>query len=264
LGGHTAQRIPAVASLKLVLETCNAVLVALKNGSQESLDCPDSPTLLRDFNSLLSLLHGSATKVALTLKPPSPEYSASLAPLRDITIHVSKLGHCVSLFNSSTHGATLVREVVTLAEDVVESIRSFIQVFLPLENDTASKSRPAAVEYLIKVGTVHDVIEKSRGPNGLSMDNATAVRKRWRADASSLEDCLRELDEVITSEECQTSTSEVTNEDGGFDDGWDELGVHPRDKMSPKELERAKIVRFLSLCLACHSERCRFTPWFAW
>jgi len=247
-----AQIISAVASLKHVLETCDTVLLALKNGGQESLDCPDSPTLLRDFNSLLSLIHGSATKVALTLKPPSPEYSASLAPLRDISIHVSRLGHCVSLFTPATHGATLVREVVAVAEDVVESIQSFIRVFLPLGNNTADKTSP----YLIKVGAVHDIIEKSRGPNGLSMDNATAVRKRWTADASSLEDCFRELDEAITTE------SEVINEDRDFDDGWDELGVRSGDKMSPKELERAKIVSFISLCLACHSDYCRFTLCF--
>ena len=231
--------------MKLILEACNSVIVALKTVGSGNLDFqPDTQTLLRDFTSLLSLLHGSTTKVALTLRPSSPTYSASLLPLRDISIHTSALGHCASLFNSSIHGATLVREVVTVVEDVVESIRSFIRIFLPLENDTA-KSRSAGEEYLIRVGTVHDVIDKARGPNGLSRDNATAVRKRWSTDGASLEDCLRELSEMIDGEE---SRSESSGEDDSFDDGWDELGIQSGDKMSPKELERAKTASLPCIC----------------
>lgn len=95
----------------------------------------------------------------------------------------------------------------------------------------------AGEDYLIRTGTVHDMIEKAR--REFPADNAAAVRKRWEADKGMLEDSLEEINGMIEDDQGEDDV-------GGdeLDGEWDELGFGPTKKMTEVELERAKKVCF--------------------
>jgi len=190
------------------------------------------PVLHKDLVSLLSLIHASTTKLALALKPSSPNYPASLNPLKDITSHVSGLARCASLFKSDIHGATLIQEITSVVRDVIESIRSLVQTFMAIENNGGK----AGDEYLVRTGAVHDSIDKARGENGVSKDNTDAVRKKWAQDMGSLDDGLREVREMVEEEEASSGEGEIEL----IEDGWDELGLGTRERMNKEELQRTK------------------------
>ena len=84
----------------------------------------------------------------------------------------------------------------------------------------------------MRTAAVHDLIDKARGPDGLSADNVTAVRKLWLSDHASLVDGYEELVQMI---------EDVPNEGEEFDDGWDDLGLNTVP-LSAIEIERAKKV----------------------
>lgn len=210
------------------VENCNAALASLSEPSPSGTRDIDLAVIHKDYISLLSLLHSSATKISLVLKPSSPTYSASLAPLGDISKHLSALSHCAGLFRVD-HGTTLIQEVVSVSREVIESIRALLQTFLDPD---------AQDEYLMRTGAVHHLIDKVRAPNGLSKDNLAAVRKRVSQCQGSLDDGLKEVGEMVEDAE---STSDA---DGSKveEDGWEEFGFESGAKMNSDELERAKKV----------------------
>jgi hypothetical protein len=242
--------ITAIVLLSLASQTCSAALASIssdilqsKTDHSSSSSRPPSvelPVLRKDLLSLLSLLHASTTKLSLALKPSSPSYTASLAPLKDISDHVSVLSHCINLFDPTTHGATIIREAVFLIKDVIEAIRALLQTFLNIEaNGTDVSTGQAGDEYMVRTGAVHDLIDKARVSNGLSKDNFVAARKKWTQDQCSLEDGLREVGEMVEDAE---SSDRDDEEEFGDDDGWGEMGLGPGKKMDKDELERTKKV----------------------
>lgn len=229
-------------SLTLVLETCNAALSSISH-HQSGLVPPEVDRLYNDLLSLLSLLDMSTTKLALTLKPSSPTYSASLKPLKDISSHVAALAHCTNLFDPITHGATLIREVVVVVTDVVVSIRSLAETFLALERSESARCPNS--EYLVKVGAVHETIDKARA---ISKSNRIAVRKKWAEDNAVLDDGLLEVGEMIEAEETDAASENGGASDSIMDDnGWDELGLCSGNKMEMQELARTKTVGHLGM-----------------
>ncbi|KAJ7582717.1 hypothetical protein C8J56DRAFT_955554 [Mycena floridula] len=220
----------AVTALKSAIDVCNAVLAAPAATSQRPPVQPIS-VLHKDFLSLLSLIHASATKIALSLKPSSPTYRAGLSPVKDMSDHVAALSNCSMLW--SVHGATLAKEVSTIVHDIADSAKSFLTIFLTVE--TTENGR-GSDEYLIRTGAFHNLVEMTRGSDGLSKDNRSAVSKVWVRDLQSLEDGMREVTEMIESQD---------DEKDDQDDGWNELGIESGEKMDGHELERAKQVRAL-------------------
>jgi hypothetical protein len=167
--------------------------------------------------------------VALTLKSTSPTYSASLKPLAELTSQISSLAHCASLFDANLHGITLVHEVVSAVKDIVESVKSFAQTLTNLGS-------PRDDEYLVKVGAIHEIIERARAEGGISKNNVIAVKKKCSQNHASLKDGLKEVEEMIEVEGVDDAS--------GGDDGWDELGLGSGKRLGKEELERAKAVRF--------------------
>lgn len=173
--------------------------------------------LHKDLISFLKLLRASTTKVALSLKPASPTYKASLSPLKDVSDQVAGLSHCVRLFHPS-FGKTLQAEVVATVQEIIHSAIPFLKGFLDEDKSDG---------YLARVGTVHDLIDKAC--LYLSKDNASAVQKKWKQNQESIEDGMVELEEIL----------EVGDDE--MDDGWDELGLGD-EKITPEETERTKKV----------------------
>jgi cyclin-D1-binding protein 1 len=144
--------------------------------------------------------------------------------------------HCAQFFNINVHGATLTKEVTSTVQDVIEAIRALVQTFLALQTHVGSGTNKTGEEYLVRTGTVHDLIDRAKGAKGISKDNLGAVRKKWSEDRGTLEDAFREVGEMAEEEEGE-------DEDGEDDeDGWDGLGLGKGKKMDQKELERTKQV----------------------
>ena len=229
--------LSATLSLSLVLESCNNAIVALSEQTEESEDYPTAnfTTLRTDFISLLSIIHSAVTKVALSLKPTSPQHKASLVPLRDLTNNVAALVHSIRLMRRK-QGLILMKEYESVAENVISAIRSLIQSLLspPLGQSLSTK------EYLVRTGEVHETIDRVRKAGGLSLCNRDAVQKIWLRDHDSLQDGAEELKEI-----CKPTDSNTENEDEGGDasyDGWEELGVDSNRKLALDELDRAEKV----------------------
>lgn len=236
------QSVKAIQALVFGVDTCNAAIKAISNhciSTTQHTAVPDVAVLHKDFISLLSLLHGSSTKLSLSLKPSSPTYKASLTPLKDIAVHVNAIAHCVGLLDDA-HGLTLIKEFVSVAEGVIGSIKALLQTFLDVEaTGSRGSTGKAGDEYMVRTGKVHELIEKVRGASGLSSSNIIAVRKRWARDHGPLHDGVKELSETI--EESQSEDG-GEDEDDDMDDGWGELGINSGKKMEQDELERAKKV----------------------
>ncbi|KAF7322975.1 hypothetical protein HMN09_00077100 [Mycena chlorophos] len=218
----------AIVALTLVVETCNAVLNP--NAISEPSETQTLEIIHRDLVSLLSLLYAAVTKVSLVLKPAKPAYQAALAPLKDLSDHSSALFHCSRHFLPEVHGATLVQEIEFLVKDAMEAIRALAQCFLDVESSgIRTASGQAGDEYMVRTATAHTVLKRD-----VSTNNLAAVRKRWSNDAASLEDGYREVGEMIED------ADSLDEEEDGFDDGWDELGLGKSQQLDPDELERTK------------------------
>ncbi|KAL0581753.1 hypothetical protein V5O48_000335 [Marasmius crinis-equi] len=225
-----AERTHSVELLKVCLETCNAALDHISNKNTRALENNGDPrpslaVIHKDFISLLSLIYASTTKLALVLKPSSPTYSAAVTPLNDLIKHISALSHCVKLFSPDEDGSVLTQEASDVATGVIEAMKAFLK---------ALSEAGQSGEYLVRVGTIHDLIETARSSSGLSKDNISAVRKKWIEDTEPLEDGVRELKELIDN----------AGDDEG-DDGWDELGLEPDVPLSEKEADRASKVHLV-------------------
>ncbi|KAG5342746.1 hypothetical protein C0989_008695 [Termitomyces sp. Mn162] len=226
----------ATESLRLTHAACQAALQSLDVPSSPPQNPPDLPTLRTDFISLLSLIYAATTKLSLALKPSSPTYSASIIPLQDISDKVTALCHCVRLFGPK-HGSTLTREIISVARDLIVSVKALLQTFLDAEEIQRARSTgKAGDEYLVRTGAVHEIINHAR--SGLSHDNAAAVQKVLAQNHASLDDGLQEVDGMITTQ------SSADNAPAGDweDDGWSELGMDSRTPMTSEELERTKKV----------------------
>ncbi|KAG1782491.1 hypothetical protein EV702DRAFT_1041319 [Suillus placidus] len=238
-----------IVALTFTSETCTAALSALASRNQRDKSEPqtsDLAVILKDLDSLLSLIYNSSTKLALALKPSSPTYSASLPVIVDLTNHTSGITHCIHLLNPDLHGATLIKELQHEVTAILEALRAVVQTFLNLaaRGPSIPKSGSAGEEYLVRTGTLHDLITRARGPNGIPKDNISAIRRRWKQDRGALEDSLREVSEMIDGAEGSESDD---IEGDNLDDGWDQLGLGDTGlKMDKDELARAKNVQHLS------------------
>ncbi|KAG6333876.1 hypothetical protein ID866_5219 [Astraeus odoratus] len=226
-------------------ETCVAALSALDERTEISdPETSDLSIILKDLHSLLSLIYNISTKLSLALKPSAPTYSASLPLLQDLAKHTSGTIHCINLLGVDQHGATLIKDTTDIVRSVIEALNALVHTFL----DLAAQESPSTVtetvgeEYLVRTGTLHDLITKAQGPNGIPKDNHAAVRKHWESDKESLEDGLAEVARMIEEAE-QDNTDEQATEDD-LDDGWDELGLGPTSSMNKDELARANSVQY--------------------
>ncbi|KAL0946898.1 hypothetical protein HGRIS_013062 [Hohenbuehelia grisea] len=241
----------AQVALTVVYRTCQDALTILSSpegrtlpDSEASTSPQDLKTLHKDLTSLLTLLYGSITKIALALKPSSPTYSASLTPLKEISDRAAAVAHCALMFDADIHGITLRQEIIFVIKDVLDGIASLAQTFLSV-SDANDET------YLVRTGAAHNLIDIAKKAPA---DNVAAVRKRWTQDKGSIEDGVRELSEMIAEAEAE---DDENGGDGGEDeddwgsDGWDELGLSPSRKMDQTELARSKkgfaLLRFASL-----------------
>ncbi|KAF4608463.1 hypothetical protein EYR40_000808 [Pleurotus pulmonarius] len=232
----------ALAALTLLRATCSDALTLLSgDGSAEKPDeQPPLAVIQKDLASLLTLIYAAATKLALSLKPSSPTYSASLTPIKEISERVAAVAHCVLFIDPNLHGATLFKEGVETVKDVIEATASLAEAFV-----TAASTPNPGDEYLSRTGTVHELAEKAKN---LSLSNALAVQKRWQQDRASLDDAVSELHDMIE----QAETGDGANTlDTDFDDGWAEFGIGSDKKLQIHELARAKkahtFLRYTSL-----------------
>ncbi|KAI0724008.1 hypothetical protein C8T65DRAFT_704651 [Cerioporus squamosus] len=194
---------------------------------------PACAVLHKDYQSLLTLIYTSTTKVTLVLRPSAPAPSAAIAPIKDLGTSITSFATCATLFD--LHGATLASDARSLAREVCESVRALASMFV----DSGGE------DYLMRTGTIHDLVEKAR--RDLPVDNLAAVKKRWKADRDMMEDSLEEINAML--EDAGEGEDETEGDD--FDDEWDELGFGASKKMSEVELERTKkvqpLVRFATL-----------------
>jgi Grap2 and cyclin-D-interacting len=215
-------------ALTLVVENCKAALIAiddLEEAQDSSYPSSDFPTLRKDFLSLLSLIHTSSTKVALALKPSSPQYKAALTPLKDLSNNVAALTHSIRLMRRD-QSATILKEYTSLLQNVIAALESLAHMFL-------DPTTAATEEYLIRTGTIHDLIDIARKPGGLSITSRDAVRKRWLQNHESIVDGAEEIQQVCNPKD--------TEGDDFIDDGWEELGINSTT-LSPSELDRTEKV----------------------
>lgn len=241
-----------------MLDISKATFTILSDPTQNtssSLDAFDFSSLHTDFLSLLSLIYVSTTRLSLVLKPSSPSYTASLEPLKELSERIASLPHCVR-FIQADHGKTLAAEAYAIARDVTEALRCLIQTFIHSENQSSSKSKDAATEYLTKTGALHDVIENAHAPSGFSENNFIAVRKVWKRNQDTLDDSLVEICEALENAE----KPEGSMEDGIiFNDGWEEFGI-PFVKPSASEFETMKKVDLTVKSINSILIIFRFTP----
>ncbi|KAH8106838.1 hypothetical protein BXZ70DRAFT_886088, partial [Cristinia sonorae] len=213
--------------------------------------------LRKDFFSLLSLIYNSATKVSLTLRPPTegtvPAYAASLPVLKEFVTHVSSLTTCATLFDE--HGKTIAEDVRMFAKDVCEASRSLALVLSTfLSAPKTKEEQEEDKEYLVRTGAVHETIERIR--KELPEDNLAAVRERWRVDKGMLEDTLEDVNGIVEDAE-DGGDEEDEDEDEGFgsdedEDGLAELGFTSK-KLSKVEAERVKKIQpLIRICVLMH------------
>ncbi|KAG7452519.1 uncharacterized protein BT62DRAFT_998549 [Guyanagaster necrorhizus] len=222
-----------MSSIKKAIETCDAALDFLSQSSQaEDIPPAELAVIRQDFLSLLLLIYGSTTKISLAMKPKAFTYGAALSPLKDMSNHISALAHCTDMLLPKIHGATLVQEFNNICRDIIKSVKSLLVIF----DVSETRVLESGDDYLVKTGEIHHLIDKARSSSrdGLSVDNLSAVRKKWQRDSGPLDDGLKELSDMI----------EYDADDGedGEDDEWDELGLGSVKCLDEQELERAKQV----------------------
>ncbi|KAI0819514.1 hypothetical protein BC628DRAFT_1017674 [Trametes gibbosa] len=238
-GTHNSDLEKAFAALRALREICSAAIDTLQHplsSTQASLlsDRPSCPVLQKDFQSLLTLVYTSTTKVTLVLRPSAPSPTAALAPVADLGTSLTSLATCATLFD--IHGKTIASYSRQAARNVCEAVSSLAETFV----DDAGK------EYLVRTGTVHDLIEKAR--RGMPADPLDAVKKLWEVDRGMLEDSLDEINSMIAD---SGHEREQDGDEEGFDEEWDELGFGSSKRMTEVELQRTKkvqpLVRFATL-----------------
>ncbi|KAG8678420.1 hypothetical protein FRC08_017795 [Ceratobasidium sp. 394] len=235
------------SALQQAVFSCAASLDALKaSRTQPPEILKDNPTpadVRSDFLSILSLLYARSTSLTLVLKAGPESISAAREPLTEIARDVARLAHCAGAFSVS--GPTIRAEATWGAEEVIESIQTYLVGFARA-SATGTPSDPKAL--MLRVGTIHNVIDRTKG--SLSENNRAAVAKRWQANASHLDDAVREIKEMI-----EESESGAMEEKDDFDDGWGEIMDGPGGKLAPNEIEAAKKVMLLLRMVALLHKR---------
>ena len=237
----------AAASLTLLSQTCALSIAALKtNPAAQQLPL----TALRtDLISILSVIYSNTTKLSIALNPSNPTYSAAATPLKDLITHSSTLASNASSFIPNVHGRALTSEVHSTATDVLTALQELAHAHLslltnPPSKDDAAVPRSSSDTYLAKTGVVHELITRAKAdhPKGLSRTNLIAVRKRWRDHSEIVADAAATLETEALS---PNDSDDDDDDDNDFDDGWDdpELGLALPGKLSPEQVELAKIVR---------------------
>ncbi|KAF9653111.1 hypothetical protein BDM02DRAFT_3108250 [Thelephora ganbajun] len=232
--------------LKAASGLCQASLNVLNNisGSPSSTSEPDLAKIHADLLSLLSLIYHITTKLALALNPTEPTFPAAISSLDDLVQHVNAITSCASLFVTA-FGSTLRMEVLGLTSDVLQTTKSFVDHCV-LITDGVTPPPKLKAAHLYLTGSLHELIDHSRGSDGLSKDNLQAVRKKWSQNRSVLEDGYRELSELLTSD--------------GTDDGFlnedfdDENGlVLDSAPLTAEEAERVeKVQRYIRVTNLLH------------
>ncbi|CAK5277696.1 unnamed protein product [Mycena citricolor] len=214
----------AIVVLHLIVETCNTALDPQSSSDEATNSEPHAVDVLRkDLTSIASLLYSAVTKVSLALKPSKPTYSAAIAPLKDLSLRIPAFFIAVEV----------------LSQDVFHSLRAFVQIFLDIESSGERQSTgQAGDEYMVRTAAAHTILDKAQG---LSQNNAIAVKKRWVEDAGSLNDGIAEVAAMIED----ANSPDGGDDDGIFDDGWAELGLDSGQAMSAEELECTKKVHMI-------------------
>ncbi|KAI0082807.1 hypothetical protein K474DRAFT_1585213 [Panus rudis PR-1116 ss-1] len=208
-----------------------------------------SLTVLRkDFLSLLTLVYTSSTKVALSLRPSEPAYSASIDPITDLVKHTSSLATCATLFDP--YGVTLAKHVRQSAKDVLEAVQSLSQTFSRITSDTSQVAD--GDDFLVRTGAVHDIIETIK--RELPEDNVAAVKKKYVVDRDMMEDSLQEVSDLLEDAAADGEDEGFGSDDDDFgNDEWDELGFGSSKKLSEAEVERLKKIQpLLRLSVLLH------------
>ena len=182
------------------------------------------------------MIHHTITKLALALDPTEPTFSAAISPLDDLAKHINAITTCASLF-TATFGSTLRTEVVGLTSDVLQATKGFIDHCVLITSSVTPPPKLKATR-LYLTGSLHELIDNSRGADGLSKNNLQAIRKKWVQDRSVLEDGYRELSELLTSDE---TGDDSFNEDFSDEDDL----VFDSTPLTPEETERVRKVRDL-------------------
>ena len=230
-------------------ENCKAVLAGLAGKLEdinEDYPATEFSTLRTDFLSILSLLYAASTKVALALKPDAKaHHAAALVPLRDLSNNVAALLYSIRLMRQ-TQGSTLLAEYENIARDIISSIEHFAE---GLHN---SLSQANSNDHFVAVAKVHELIDNAKKSGAMSLDNKTAVRKKLIQDHETLMDVAEEIEEM--------RQSSGPDDEEGFDDGWEELGLKSNQELSQEERDRLEKVSitnrsFVSNPLFC--SRCK-------
>ncbi|KAL4074439.1 hypothetical protein V8B97DRAFT_1949784 [Scleroderma yunnanense] len=219
----------AIVALTFVSQTCTAAFSKLDQQHEPDPNTSDLAIVLNDLHSLLTLIYSLTTKLSLALKPSSPTYSASLPVLQDLAKYTSDIVHCISLL----HGGTLIKDTTDIVKGIVDALHTLVQNFLDLAS--APSVATAGEDYLVRTATLHDLITSAQGSTGIPKDNQSAVRKHWKCNKESLDDGLTEVARMIEE-------GDNDDQEDGFDDGWDELGLGGTNPMNKEELNRAKSV----------------------
>jgi cyclin-D1-binding protein 1 len=223
-------------ALAVTSQTISEAITSLSSPVSASVLAEPTPAITdlnNDLQSLLSLLYSATTRATLVLKPVDPHYKAALSPLSDLATNGTRLAHIGTLFRApdSTHGETLAKEVVAAIQEVLDALLSYLKVLISEHTSALRRSsKGEGEEYMLRAGAVHEVIMRLK--DGLSKDNRTAVKKKWKADRGLLEDAVKEVGEMLEDQD---------GEGGDEDDGWDELGLGST-KMQEDEIKRAKSV----------------------
>jgi hypothetical protein len=193
-----------------------------------------SPALHQDLLSLLSLVYTAVTKISLALRPTDPSWTASLAPLKELTAYVAALMICASRFTSTVHGSALREDVVSSVKHVICGIEELAGVFV---NQALGSGNTQ--DYLLRTAEVHELIESAKS---VPQNNAGAVKTRLSSDINALEDAWREVGEMAVEHDAEGESSDIDYEID--DDGWAGLGMTAA-KMDRNERERTQNVCFI-------------------
>lgn len=232
-----ADILVALDALRAASSTCSSALTILSGSPSSIADAPALSILRKDLIALLSLVYSQITKLALSLKPASPAYSASVAPAEDLSKHINAVATCTTLFNADVNGSTLVTQVRSTTREIIEAVDLFLQTVIATLGSDGSVQGQGKDVYLIRTGAVHELIEQARGPDGIPDSNVVAVKRRWVEDHRMLKDALQEFEDMM-----QPSMGDVLEDD--FGDGWDELGLG-KEPLTLEELGRVKAVSYI-------------------
>ena len=167
--------------------------------------------------------------------------------LKDISSQVDSLASCTRYIDGERDGHTLTKEIRWNTEEVIRAMKALLELFV----DTFSNDKDTGSNYLAQTGIVHEAIERAKLVPSSERD---AVRKRWEANLSGLDDGVKEVAQMIDDfntedpEELNMDSLKLTDGDDE-DEDWDEFDFRPSKKSRPteEELSRIKIVGLVSM-----------------